>query len=93
MTSEEAVKIFGFAPESVGNRHRAWWVIEKPDEDDSAVGASAGDLCVKARDGGGNPIDVEAFKVGDCIGTIEDSYDCTYRYYYYHPLTPNEATE
>ena len=67
--TQEAVKVFGFDPAIVGLRHRGWWIISEPDDDDLQVGAKSGDLCVKARDGASNPIDVSAFKVGDCIGS------------------------
>lgn len=83
---QEAVKVFGFDPATVGLRHRGWWIISEPDDDDLQVGAKSGDLCVKARDGASNPIDVSAFKVGDCIGSLEDGFDCTYRYYWYRRL-------
>lgn len=85
MTDEahQIIAIFGFDPETIGLRHRGFWIIEKPDEDDQSVGAKTGDLCVKARDGASNPIDAGAFKVGECIGSVQDSFDCTYRYYYY----------
>lgn len=83
MTSEDVEKVFGFRPETIGLRHRGWWIIENPDEDDESVGAVKGDLCVKARDGASNPVDVDAFKQGECMGTVQDSFDYTYRYYYY----------
>ena len=45
-----------------------------------------GDLGIKTRDGGPNPIDVDSIKLGNYIGTAEDSYDRTYRYYYYRAI-------
>ena len=33
-----------------------------------------------------NPIDAGAFKVGNCIGSSEDGFDRTYRYYYYRAV-------
>lgn len=86
MNKEEAIKAFGFDPETVGLRHRAWWIVSEIDQEEELAGAQVGYLCVKARDGGSNPVDVDAFKVGDCAGTAEDGFDRTYRYYYYRPL-------
>lgn len=80
-------KTFGFKPESIGNRYRHHWVITEPDEDDERAGAKAGCLCVRARDGASNPVDAEACKHPNFIGTVEDYFDRTFRYYYYRPLT------
>jgi hypothetical protein len=89
MTKEEVIAAFGVDPDNTGNRPRGWWIIEKPDYEDERAGAAAGDLCVKTRDGASNPIDPDAFKVGNCIGSSEDGFDCTYRYYYYRRLVPS----
>lgn len=86
MTLEQAETVFGFKPTGIGMRHRGWWVIDQPDEDDLDAGAQAGDLIVRARDGGSNPIDMDALKHENAINTVEDGFDCTYRYYYYRPL-------
>lgn len=80
-------KTFGFRPESIGNRYRHHWVITEPDEDDERAGAKAGCLCVRARDGASNPVDAEACKHPNFIGTVEDDFDHTFRYYYYRTLT------
>ena len=74
---------YGIDPNSIGNRPRGWWIVDKIEEEEERAGAKVGDLCVKTRDGGGNPIDPSAFKVGNCIGSAEDGFDRTYRYYYY----------
>jgi len=73
-------------PNSIGNRPRGWWIVENIDEEEEIAGAKVGDLCVKTRDGGSNPIDPNAFKVGNCIGSAEDGFDRTYRYYYYRAV-------
>lgn len=86
-TNDSAVT-FGFDPTTIGLRHRSWWVIVKPDEDDSDVGAVIGDLCVRARDGGSNDIDAEAIRKPNYHATREDGFDCTYRYYWFKPLSP-----
>ena len=86
VTKEDVIARFGVDPEQVGNRPRGWWILDSLDETDEWAGAQVGDLCVKTRDGGGNPIDPEAFRIGQCVGSMQDSYDCTYRYYYYRAL-------
>lgn len=85
-TQEEAVVVFGFDPEIIGIRYRAWWIIDKIEEEELHGNAKVGYLAVRARDGGGNEIDVEALKLPNFVGTAESSFDCTYRYYYYRPL-------
>lgn len=86
MTKEEVFEKFGINPETIGRRHRGWWIVEEIDEEEEYAGAKIGDLCVKTRDGAYNPIDINAFKVGNCIGSQEDGFDNTYRYYYYRAL-------
>ena len=86
MEKEEIIKKFGFDPIRVGLRHRGYWIIEKIEDEEIQGHAEIGYLCVKARDGGGNEIDTEAFKIGNCVGTAEDGFDETYRYYYYKPI-------
>ena len=86
MTKENVIKMFGVDPENVGKRHRGWWIVEEIENEEKCAGAEIGDLCVKTRDGASNPIDPNAFKVGNCIGSQEDGFDCTYRYYYYRKL-------
>jgi hypothetical protein len=87
MTKEEAIEIFGVNPEAVGHRYRGWWIVEAIDSEEETGNAKLGYLCVKTRDGGGNPVSADAFKVGNCVGSSEDWFDRTYRYYYYAPLT------
>ena len=77
------IKEFGIDPSTIGIRFRGWWIVSSIDEEEINAGAEIGDLCVKTRDGGSNRIDANAFKVGNCIGSAEDTFDCTYRYYYY----------
>jgi hypothetical protein len=75
---------FGLNPEETGNRPRGFWVLEAPDEDWPDI--PVGSLVVKSRDGASNPISVEAMQHSNCIGSVEDDFDCTYRYYFYKPL-------
>ena len=86
MTKEEIIAAFGVDPEKVGRRPRGWFIVEQIDDEEEIAGAQVGDLCVKTRDGGSNPIDPDAFRVGNCVGSAEDGFDCTYRYYYYRAL-------
>lgn len=90
MTVREVIKGFGFNPQDVGVRHRGWWMIENPDETDLQIGAEKGFLCVKARDGASNFMDDTVDKIKNYVGTIEDSFDCTYIYYYFKPLKCKE---
>ncbi len=87
---EQIKNSFGFDPTGVGLRHRGWWIIAEVDDEEERAGAAIGDLCVKARDGALNPIDPNAFKLGNCIGSSEDGFDRTYRYYYYRRIDANE---
>jgi len=86
MEKQEVIEIFGIDPDTVGNRPRGWWIVEIIEEEEVIGNAKIGDLCVKTRDGGGNPIDINAFKIGNCVGTAEDGFDRTYRYYYYRAI-------
>jgi hypothetical protein len=86
VTKEEAIAAFGFDPETMGNRHRWWGVIDELDDTDKAVDAKPGYLCVRARDGASNPPDPECFRAPNYFATLEDWFDCTYRYYYFTPL-------
>lgn len=86
MTQGEAVVVFGFDPETIGIRYRAWFIVAEIEQEELHGNAKVGYLAVRARDGGGNEIDVEALKLSNFVGTAEDSFDCTYRYYYYRPL-------
>lgn len=87
MTDIDYEKTFGFNPTSIGNRYRHHHLIGKPDYDDELAGAKEGYLCVRARDGASNPIDPDACRYPNFVGTAEDGFDATYRYYYYRPLT------
>ena len=77
---KEIIKKYGFDPDSIGVRPRGWDILED------------GTLNICARDGGSNKIDVDAYKVGNCIGNHEDDFDCTYRYYQYRPLLDDKET-
>ena len=79
-------KTFGFKPESIGNRYRHHWVVVQPDSDEQRHGVAAGYLCVKARDGGYNPIDPDACRHPNFVASEEDPPDGM-RFYYYRPLT------
>jgi hypothetical protein len=83
MSREEVIIKFGVDPEAVGNRPRGWWIVDEIDSEEEQGGARVGDLCVKTRDGGSNPISAAAFQIGKCVGSSEDGFDRTYRYYYY----------
>jgi len=86
MTIEEAVQKFGFDPGTKGNRFRSWWIISEIESEEAQGNAEIDFLCVKSRDGGSNPIDMDAMQTPNCVGTAEDGFDCTYRYYYFKPL-------
>lgn len=83
---EEVMGKFGLNPNDVGFRNRGFWIVEEIQEEEKYAGASVGDLCVKTRDGGDNEF-VEPDE-DNYIGTIEDGFDCTYRYYYFRPQPP-----
>jgi len=85
-TLEEIQTKFGINPDRIGNRPRGWWIVKTIDEEEEYAGAKVGDLCVKTRDGASNPLCIDSIKEGNCIGTQEDGFDCTYRYYYYSEL-------
>lgn len=88
MTVDEVKRVYGVNPESIGNRPRGWWILTEIEDEEEQGNAQTGDLCVKTRDGGSNPIDPDAFKQGNCVGSSCDGFDCTYRYYYYRALEP-----
>ena len=83
MELDEVIKRFGFDPTQMGLRHRDWWIVDKRGEQGKV---KIGDLCVEARDGGSNSPDPDAFKQPNYRGTVCDSGDITYRYYYFFPL-------
>jgi len=80
---EEIKATYGIDPNSIGNRNRGFFIVKEIEYEEELAGAVVGDLAIKTRDGGSNPIDVDSIKLGNCIGTAEDSFDRTYRYYYY----------
>jgi len=88
--AEAIERRFGVSVNEVGNRPRGWWIVELIEDEEKAAGAKVGDLCVRTRDGTSNPIDVAAFKVGNCIGSVEDSFDNTFRHYYYRELVKEQ---
>lgn len=81
----EIVARFGVDPTAVGNRPRGWWVVDDVGAEEEQAGAQVGYLCVKTRDGGSNPVCAASLKIPNCIGSAQDSFDCTYRYYYFSP--------
>jgi len=85
---DDVIERFGVDPDLVGNRKRGWWIVYKIEDEEEDAEAKIGDLCVKARDGGNNPIDEAATKHVNYIGTAEDVFDWTFRYYYYRELPP-----
>ena len=85
ISKEKAIEQYGIDPTQIGNRHRGFWIIDEIESEELNGGANIGDLCVKARDGASNPVDMEALKIPNCIGTSEDGFDRTYRYYYFTP--------
>ncbi|MBE3589980.1 MAG: hypothetical protein IMW98_08540 [Firmicutes bacterium] len=87
---EEVMARYGVDPRSIGLRHRGWWIVTEIEDEEEQAGAKIGDLCVKARDGGCNAPDPAAFRAPSFRGTACDSFDETYRYYYFAPL--EEAT-
>jgi len=91
MDKEDVIKKFGVNPDAIGNRPRGWGIVDEIEYEERRAGAEIGDLCVKTRDGASNPIDPEAFKVGNCIGSMEDGFDSTYRYYYYRSINGEGA--
>ena len=92
MTKDEVLAKFGVDPDVIGNRPRGWWIVDTVDSEEEYANARVGDLCVKTRDGASNPIDPLAFRVGNCVGSSEDGFDCTYRYYYYRELESPQST-
>jgi len=83
---EDIKNKFGLDPENIGLRHRGYWIVKEIEDEEENAGAEIGDLCIKARDGGYNSIDNNAFNYSNFRGTTQDFFDSTYRYYYYKPL-------
>lgn len=86
MEIEQIIEKFGVNPKKIGNRYRGHWIVDKVDDEEEYGGAKIGYLCVKARDGGSNVIDIDSLKIPNCVGTSQDNWDCTYQYYYFKPL-------
>lgn len=85
--SEELEKIketFGLDPREIGLRFRDFWVVQKNDPYISYE--RKGYLLVSARDGAGNEPDCSVGKYPNYVGTVEDDFDRTYRYYYFKPI-------
>ena len=93
MTTEEAIQTFGFNPDTIGLRHRGWYIVKAIGEEEENGGAKIGYLAVKTRDGGSNKLDASACWHPNFAGTSEDGFDCTYRYYYYSPLRIEKTTK
>lgn len=77
LSKQEVCSRFGFDPESIGLRHRDWFVEE------------SGKLWVRARDGGCNRLDTAALKRPNFCDLYECDFDVTFCYYVYDPL-PHE---
>lgn len=90
MTKEEVKEQFGFNPETIGIRYRGWWIVEQIETEEKTLDVQYGDLCIKSRDGAGNPIDLSAERYGHYLGSIEDGFDTTYRYYFYRKINNEE---
>lgn len=90
MKTEEAIKIFGFNPVGIGNRYRGWHIVDEIEQEEENGNAKIGYLAVKTRDGGSNPISADACKLPNFVGSAEDGFDGTYRYYYYAPIERQE---
>lgn len=86
MDEQTVIETFGLKPTSIGLRHRGWWIVDEIESEEETAGAQLGDLCVKTRDGGSNPIDMEALKRDNCVGSAQDGFDYTYRYYYFRAI-------
>lgn len=80
---KDMIKIYGINPKKIGKRNRCWAIVDKIEEEEEYAGAKIGDLRIRTRDGGYNPIDDKALRIKNFVGTANDSFDCTYRYYYY----------
>lgn len=81
---KEAKRIFGIDPTIIGIRHRGFWISKEDDEDSEYD--KKGYLGIKARDGAGNELDCSVGKYPNYVGTEEDDFDPTFRYYYFKPL-------
>ncbi len=79
-------KQFGIDPKSIGARYREHGIVESIDSEEACAGAEIGDLIVRTRDNGIDYIDTDALALPNYRGTSTDSFDCTYRYYYFSPL-------
>ncbi len=69
--------------DAIGNRPRGHWILNEPDDEWPEI--PFGTLVVKTRDGASNPMCFNTIKHPNCFDTKEDSFDCTYRYYFFKP--------
>ena len=81
---KEIEALFGLDPREIGIRFRDFWIINEPDP--LIDYAKKGYLAVEARDGASNEPDCSVGKYSNYVGTAEDDFDRTYRYYYFKPL-------
>lgn len=86
MDTEKIKETFGVDPEYIVNRYRTHWIVTVPDEDETRYGVLPGWLAIRARDGAGNPISIDACHRANFRATYEDYFDSTYRYYYFSPI-------
>jgi hypothetical protein len=86
---DEIVNTFGFDPRDIGIRYRSWWIVGALGEAERDAQANIGDLCVMGRDGGSNTPDMSVGRYPNFVGTAQDWFDVTYRYYYFTPLKDN----
>ncbi len=85
MTKEEAKKIFGFDPETIGRDHVEWWIVDKTTQISQSAGARFGDLGVRTNDG--DEPDRKALAKKNFRGMFKRSFFFTGRiYYYFKPL-------
>lgn len=92
VSKEDAIKRFGFDPETIGRNHEEWWVVDVSTQFSLMAGAKIGDLGVRTTDG--NDSDEDAMKKPNFIGTAFRRFlrDRELLYYYFSPL-PEEEKE
>lgn len=95
LTEGDVALRFGLNPAETGNRPRGWAIVDDAMsaeiKSDAYLDIPTGSLVVHTRDGASNPISLDAVQRPNCIGTSEDSFDRTYRDYYFSPLPTAEA--
>lgn len=77
MEIDEIKELFGFDPAIIGMRYRGFWIIDKPDP-------------WSYYEKEGYLPDCSVGKYPNYVGTEQDSFDCTYRYYYFKSLKGGE---